>query len=356
MTKPATDQLTASSVFHQEVVAVDGVLPKRIQLMPMGTHRPRNGSPALVILSDRAHAEAVVAASVAYRGPNAMVVDYDHQTVRAPAVAGQAKAAGWIGDIVVEDDGIWGVVDDWTAAASQAITDKEYRYVSPYFAHRPDGRVTRIINVGLTNTPALDLAAVASAISPEGAIMKDLKAIASALGLGEDADEAAILAAIARATAGSNALTAAASALGVTVGTDLAAVASAISAKAGTPDPAKFVPVTAVAEMQSAMSSMQIRLDAKDAAEKAAIIDGAIKAGKLPPALKAHAETLDSTALASFLGVLPESTLGKAIVPGGKAGRENDDELSADELATASAWGQTKEEFLASRKMLEASA
>lgn len=351
MSTPAasSEQIAACSIFHQEVLPVDGKLPARVQLMPMGTHRPRNGSPAVVILADRAHAEAVVAASAAYHGPNAMVVDYDHQTVRAPGVAGQAPAAGWVRNITAEDDGIWGDVE-WTGTASAELSDRRYRYISPYFFHRPDGRVTRIINAGLTNTPNLDLAAVASAMSPEEGNPNpmNLKAIASALGLGEDADEAAVLAAIGRNKALGDTLTATASALGVTVGADLAAVASAIEAKAGNPDPAKFVPVSAVAEMQATMSSLQTRLDERDSADKAATIAAAIKSGKLPPALKAHAESLDAAALASFLGAMPETGLGKSTLAGDPPA--GDGQLTGEERAVASAMGLTDEEFLAAKK------
>src|SRR3546814_18445554 len=53
-----------------------------------------------------------------------------------------------------------------------------------------------ILRAGLTNTPALELAAVASEQPNHGDIM-DLSKIAQALGLGEDATEEKILSAIA---------------------------------------------------------------------------------------------------------------------------------------------------------------
>lgn len=157
------DALAECRSIAHEIVPLKGALPDRVQLIPIGWHRTRNGVPPVIVLESREHAEEVVAASDAYRGPQAMVIDYDHQTVRAPSVAGQAPAAGWITSLVVEDSGIWGTVE-WTAKASAELAGRVYRYISPYFAHRPDGRVTRIINAGLTNTPNLDLAAVASAI------------------------------------------------------------------------------------------------------------------------------------------------------------------------------------------------
>lgn len=349
MTKPASsDQLVACSAFHIDVAVTGGKPARRVQLMPMGMIRPRNGTPPLVVLADRAHAEAVVAASAQYLGVSAMVIDYDHQSVRAPGVAGQAKAAGWISKLTAEEDGVWGEVE-WTAAASAELADRQYRYISPYFAHRPDGRVTKIINAGLTNTPNLDLAAVASAISTEAekSHMLDLKALASALGLAEDADEAAIMAAIARNKAAGTVLTATASALGAKEGDDLVALATA--AKAGKVDPAKFVPVETVAELRTEMSAMKTLLDDMAAKRKTATIAEAVTSGKLTPALKVHAETLDETALASFLAALPTTGLGKAVVPGGKADG-NGGQLTPDELAVASAFGMTAEEFLKARQ------
>jgi len=352
MVKPI---LTCGSAFTVEVPVTGGAVPEWVQLMPMGTSTPRNGTPPVVILENRAHADQVVAASAAYMGPNDMVIDYDHQTVHAAAVAGTAEAAGWVKELEVRDTGIWGRVE-WTAEASAKLTSKRWRYISPYFAHRPDGRVTRIINAGLTNTPNLDLAAVASAMN-DGASMKtiSLLALASALGLGEDADEAGVLATIETLKAGTTVLTGLASALGAKQGDDLVALASAsvAAAKANKPDPAKFVPVETVAELRAEMSAMEARLDAADVKEKAAMIAGAKAKGKLPPALETHANTLDMTALASFLDALPETGLGQAAVPGGKADGSNG-ALTVDELAVASAFGMTPEEFAANKKKEEA--
>lgn len=340
--------LAACSAIAVEVPIVNGALPEWIQIMPMGENRTRNGVPPVVILANRAHAEAVVAASAAYLGSTDMVIDYDHQTVRAPAVAGKAPAAGWIKELQARDTGIWGR-PEWTAEASSELTGKRYRYISPYFAHRPDGRVTKIINAGLTNTPNLELAAVASAI-PE-TMMKDLKAIASALGLGNDADEAAILAAIAALNAGKTVLSATASALGAKAGDDLVALASATVAKATAPDPAKFVPLSVVTELRAEMSALSAKVDQAGEDRKKVLIDDAQAKGKLVPALRKHAETLDMIALASFLEALPETALGKATLPGGKA--SEDGKVQDEQLAIASMLGVSEEEYLKSQKEME---
>jgi hypothetical protein len=59
-----------------------------------------------------------------------------------PGVGGTAKAAGWIKELQVRDDGIFGRVE-WTEAAAAAIKAGEYRYLSPVFFHdqsRPGAR------------------------------------------------------------------------------------------------------------------------------------------------------------------------------------------------------------------------
>ena len=53
-------------------------------------------------------------------------IDYEHQTLKDM----QAPAAGWIKDIILRSDGIYGAVD-WTERAVEYLKNKEYRYLSP---------------------------------------------------------------------------------------------------------------------------------------------------------------------------------------------------------------------------------
>lgn len=131
-----------------------------VHLMPSGEAKPRDGrSPWRV--SDP---EAVIAATRRHHGSTDIPIDYDHQMVfaTAPGRGGTAKAAGWIKQLEARANGIWGLVH-WTAAAAAALRAGEYRYLSPYFSSdKATGEVTRILNAGLTNTPALEMTAVAS--------------------------------------------------------------------------------------------------------------------------------------------------------------------------------------------------
>lgn len=84
--------------------------------------------------------------------------DYEHQTLRAVTNGKPAPASAWFKSLEwVEGDGLYAVGVDWTAAASQMIAAREYRYLSPMFDYSPvTGEVGKLINVALTNLPALE--------------------------------------------------------------------------------------------------------------------------------------------------------------------------------------------------------
>ena len=79
-------------------------------------------------------------------------IDYEHQTLKNM----QAPAAGWIKDIVLKSDGIYGAVD-WTERAAEYLKNKEYRYLSPVvLTQGKERRVVALHSAALTNTPAID--------------------------------------------------------------------------------------------------------------------------------------------------------------------------------------------------------
>ena len=79
-------------------------------------------------------------------------IDYEHQTLKDM----QAPAAGWIKDIVLKSDGIYGAVD-WTERAAEYLKNKEYRYLSPVvLTQGKERRVVALHSAALTNTPAID--------------------------------------------------------------------------------------------------------------------------------------------------------------------------------------------------------
>lgn len=161
----------------------------RVQLFPgYGTWHGRNGAVPYTI-ADRAQAERIIATTRAAQGSTDLMIDYDHQAATAPGVAGTAIAAGWFRDMSADDAGLWAEGVQWTAAASARLSAREYRYASPYFLHDKAGRITRVLNAALTNTPNFDMLAVAaSAAMPQlGAISPAERAVIDRLGLSDAA-------------------------------------------------------------------------------------------------------------------------------------------------------------------------
>jgi phage I-like protein len=313
-------------------VTGDSEPKKRVQLLPMGKIVGRDGR-GPYILADLAHAQEVVASSLAAAGSTQIPIDYDHQIpfgVR-DGVAAQAPASGWITGLTAEADGIWASVE-WTEAATAKIKAREYRYISPFFSFtRETGRVTRIWNAGLLNWPNFtELSAVAAA-ETTGDTM-DLKALAKALGLADDATMEEILAGVtALKTAKDKAETAAAAA-------------------AANPDPARFVPMAAFTELRGEVAALRTA----DTEEKAtAAVDTAVREGKITPAGREHALSLykaDPTAFAAFVGTAPV-----VINPGtvAAAARVNlDAPLTDVERKSARIIGVSEEAFLASKKQI----
>jgi phage I-like protein len=242
-------------------------------------------------------------------------------------VGANARASGWITGLSAQADGIWADVE-WTAAAAAAITAREYRYISPYFGfEKTSGRVTRIFSAGLVNYPNFtELAAVASAGDPEGTPM--LKAIAQALGLPETATEADCAAA-AKA---------------------LKASAEAAATAAANPDPAKFVPMAAFEELRAQVGE----LATAGVEEKAtAAVDAAIREGRVTPAGREHALSLNRSNPESFAAFVASAP--KVLAPGAGPTRisgviDPAAPLTKEEKATAAALGLTDEAYLASKK------
>jgi phage I-like protein len=317
-----------------EAGGVDGEPKKRIQLFPMGTVTGRDGR-GPYRLDDLAHAQAVVAASLATAGSSQIPIDYDHQIPFGvkDGVAGNAPASGWITGMEATPEGIFADVE-WTDAASAKIKAKEYRYISPYFGfEQSTGRLKRILNAALLNFANFtELAAVASA-DPQRNDM-DLKALAKALGLAEDSTLEQI--------------TAAAAMLKATADTAAERIAAAAAQAV---DPKAFVPMEVFTELQGKVKALQ---DSGEEAKATAAVDAAVKAGKITPATRGYALSLfkaDAEAFAAFVAGAPV-VLDPKVVDTTGARQNLDGPLTPEERAAAAAVGLTEEAFLASKKQL----
>lgn len=313
-------------------------------LLPAGGFQARDGRGPFTV-GDRADMDRIVAATRRRARTTELMVDYDHQSMIAPKVGGTAPAAGWIKELEVRESGIYGRIE-WLAATAAAIRRGRYRYLSPVFLPDKSGRVQLLISVALTNTPAIDLQAVAaSALIDTG---EPMDKIAQALGLAADASEAAILAAIGTFTAfRTNA--AAAVALAATA-TDTEIVAAVQAARGTQPDPRRFVPAEQVVQLQTQLAELQKGIATDKAAEA---VDKAIAAGKLAPALKEWGLARAQADLADFEAFVAKSPV--LVAPGGRMAAKaapTTEAVTLDEsdIQAMRALGLTEAQMLASKK------
>ena len=121
-----------------------------------------------------------------------MVIDYEHQTHKDV----QAPAAGWIKELEARPDGIWGRVE-WTKRGADYVVNKEYRYMSPVIGYeKATGRVIRLLDVALTNTPRINnYPAIINKLGG-GKVNEFLDKLKAFLGLGESDGEEQTLSAV----------------------------------------------------------------------------------------------------------------------------------------------------------------
>jgi phage I-like protein len=366
MSKPAAPSAADVAVIASAIaLPVEGGAPaKRFRIVPFGTFKGRDGRGPWH-LRDQAHAERVIAATKAFLNGVDLLVNYDHQSEfsAVPGVGGQAKAAGWVSPDTLEvgADGIYASAE-WTPPAEAALQAREYRYYSPHFrADKATGDLTRIVNVGLTNSPNIEVSALASqeadAFSAEGSSMnmiaKMLSATAlSALGLTADSDDDAAVNAIDRMCTGKSGegmvMASVRTKLKLADDADEAAILAAIDTAAtpGEPDPAKFVPIAVVTDIQKQLGALQ-----ED--KVLACVDAAIEEGKLTPAQRDWALKLgkqDIGELNNFLASAP-AFQGGVRIEGTPETRKT--ALTEDEAAICAMLGLKSEDYLKTRNAEE---
>lgn len=362
MPKPAAPSAADVAVIASAIAVPvqNGAPAKRFRLVPFGTFGGRDGRGPWR-LRDKGHAEQVIAATKAFLNGVEMLVNYDHQSEYAavPGVGGNAKAAGWINPDTLEvgADGIYASAE-WTPTAEAALQAREYRYYSPHFRARPGtGELTRIINVGLTNSPNIEVSALASQEAgafKEGSSMKKIAQLLSAtalaaLGLKADSEDDAAINAIDALIEGKNGDAAILASvrtrfkLADDAGEEAVLNAITAAAAAGEPDPSKFVPIAVLKDIQTQLGALQ-----ED--KVLAAVDTAIADGKLTPAQKDWAVKLgkqDIGELNSFLATAPTFKGGKVIE--GKPGTETS-KLTEEERVVCSVMGWSEEDFLDQKK------
>lgn len=275
MTKPALISAICSAVALPETT--DAAIPEWVHILPAGDELLTTDQRGPYKVEDH---QAIIANSYA-RLPR-IIIDENHATDTAAKQGHSAPARGYITEMEVRKDGIWGKVD-WTEGGKALISDRSYWGVSPVLmVSKTTKAVHSIARVSLTNEPNLRGLA---ALNSESSMSFSAK-LAKALGLEEDASEDDILAAVGKLTKQGDDEEAEANAA-------LASVAKALSLK----EDASADDIVAAAQAATAgddklVTALQTRLSEaekelkelntsrkRDAAE--AFVDGEIKAGRV---------------------------------------------------------------------------
>ena len=89
-----------------------------------------------------------------------ILLDKDHESMRGPE-GRNTEAYGWISGLKAivglgDMDGLYGSIK-WNPNGIQLAKDRVYRFLSPVFELDAEGRAVKLVNVALTNRPALPL-------------------------------------------------------------------------------------------------------------------------------------------------------------------------------------------------------
>lgn len=306
----------------------DNAVPEWLMLIPAGVSQGVDGRGPYKLTQP----EAVVASSL--EGGRPLAFDYNHQTVFAALQGQESPASGWIDKLEVREGAIWGHVD-WTERGRTAVAGREYRFVSPAFKHDADGTVTKLVSAGLVNAPNLrELPAINAQLSaiyhktgdPKSMDEQQRARLAAAYGLPADTSAEAL---VAHAETNRTLAT-------------------------GAPDPAKYVPMTAFAELQEQVGALT-----KTAAQSqaAALVDAASTAGKLTPAMREwgldyasqNPDGFGKWVAAAPVIVAPGSDPTLAAANAQETSVKTG-VLTAQELAVCAQLGITSEAYIASKK------
>lgn len=300
---------------------------------------------------------------------NDICVDYEHQSLLAATNGLPVIAAAWIGTKTLEwrdppaaYPGLFAVNPKYTAAASGHIAADEIRYVSPVFSYdAKTGEVLDIINVTLTNNPAIDgmqavtvaatslLAANSLPHTTESAMDEELRerllwlfnlpTLATDADIIAELDKAKVLIASPDA--------AATSLIDVLAGKNAEIAALSARPVSAEVDPTQYAPVAVVNELREQLAALSAGA-VDDRVEKLieqGMADGRI-IGATAKAWLTDMGKKDLAALSSYLDAAqPVAALSGMQTKGQAPKADNNAGLTAEELAVCSALNVDVDEF-----------
>jgi len=277
--------------------------------------------------------------SVAAAFGRPLPVDWEHASELAAPLGKEAPAAGWIEELQARDGGsIWGRVE-WTERAKAQIQAREYRFISPVFDYeRATLRIRRIVSAGLTNSPNLSLRALNRAQLLDHANQPGetgmSNRVTKSLGLIDGANDDQIVAAIDK----------------------LKGDFETAKNRAETPDINHFMPKAdydaVLARATNAEAKLKETEDGALKAEAEAVIDAALKDGKIVPASLDYyrATCRDRTGLDAFKAFAASAP--KVVADSGLDGKTPSNSggtLTNEERAVCRQLGLTDEQFAKAR-------
>lgn len=118
-----------------------------------------------------------------------LMIDYDHASLASisldPAESG--KAAGWF-KLELRNGELWATSVRWAPPAAEALSQSEWRFISPAFSTDDEGRITSVLNVAITNLPATRqlqplMAASITTLGENAMTLEEFMKVCKALGL-----------------------------------------------------------------------------------------------------------------------------------------------------------------------------
>lgn len=268
------------------------------------------------------------------REGRAAPIDINHaQFLKAP-MGEESPAAGWIEELQLREGAIWGRVE-WTAIGLNALREKTYRYISPALV-TPRDTIVSLAGAGLVNRPNFNMPALNAA--EETSMNKELL---KKLGLAENATENDVLAAIEALQTQLNA------------------------AKGAAPSLSLYVPRgdydLVVRQRDEAQTALNARDEGDRKAKGEALVEQAVKDGKIAPATKDFYLKLCATEaglkeVQDFVSKQPSKFVAVNFNENANRSEGGGDrvELNADETRLCAQMGLTAEQFLKSRADLAA--
>ncbi|HDL6636007.1 TPA: peptidase [Yersinia enterocolitica] len=303
--------------FELNIGKEDEPLPEWLPVLPIGLFKGRDGR---VWVNNEP--EAVIAKSLAGLF---IPVDVEHATELKGPKGEEAPAYAWIEDLKIEGAYIMGKFN-WNDDGAAQVRGRKYRYYSPAFYNTPDGLVTKLSSVGLTNKPNLDF----PALNSENTDMKLPELIAAALGLGADATVEN----------------------GVTAIQSLKTAEQVALNRAQNPDLSTFVPKETYELALNRATEAETKLNVLAEKDVASLVDSAIASGKVAPANRDMylATCRSESGRQQFTEFVKGAPVIVNTKPAPKKNGQNDaPELTDTELAMCRSMGISQDEFLAAK-------